>query len=91
MQVHAFNVPLISLPPGRHLPIFNVRIVIMSPRPGTIKRTVRVDLPRPRDRTSPALTDLRKSIYREFFTNEEVPGRLRNLAYGCNLIFRSWP
>ncbi len=49
------------------------RIVIMSPRPGTIKRIVPIALPRPRDRTSSALTDLRKSIYREFFTNEEVP------------------
>lgn len=49
------------------------RIVIMSPRPGTIKRIVPIALPRPRDRTSPALTGLRKNIYREFFTNEEVP------------------
>jgi sulfonate transport system ATP-binding protein len=49
------------------------RIVIMSPRPGTIKRVVQVELPRPRDRTGFQLTELRKSIYREFFTNEEVP------------------
>jgi sulfonate transport system ATP-binding protein len=49
------------------------RIVIMSPRPGTIKRVVHVDLPRPRDRTGDQLTALRKSIYREFFENEEVP------------------
>ena len=49
------------------------RIIIMSPRPGTIKRVVRVDLPRPRDRTGYQLTELRKSIYREFFTNEDVP------------------
>jgi sulfonate transport system ATP-binding protein len=49
------------------------RIVIMSPRPGTIKRVVHIDLPRPRDRTSDQLTQLRRSIYREFFANEEVP------------------
>ena len=49
------------------------RIVIMSPRPGTIKRVVRVDLPRPRDRTGYLATELRKSIYREFFTKEEAP------------------
>jgi sulfonate transport system ATP-binding protein len=49
------------------------RIVIMSPRPGTIKRVIRVDLPRPRDRTGYQLTELRKGIYREFFTNEDVP------------------
>jgi sulfonate transport system ATP-binding protein len=49
------------------------RIVIMSPRPGTIKRVVHVGLTRPRDRTGYQLAELRKSIYREFFTNEEVP------------------
>jgi sulfonate transport system ATP-binding protein len=49
------------------------RIVIMSPRPGTIKRVVRVDLPRPRDRTGHQLTELRKSIYREFFASEDLP------------------
>jgi sulfonate transport system ATP-binding protein len=49
------------------------RIVIMSPRPGTIKRIIAVDLPRPRDRTGSQLTDLRKNIYREFFTDENEP------------------
>jgi sulfonate transport system ATP-binding protein len=49
------------------------RIVIMSPRPGTIKRVICVEMPRPRDRTGFQLTELRKSIYREFFTNEDVP------------------
>ena len=45
----------------------------MSPRPGTIKRVICVEMPRPRDRTGFQLTELRKSIYREFFTNEDVP------------------
>ena len=49
------------------------RIVIMSPRPGTIKLIVRVDMPRPRDRTGYPLIELRKNIYREFFTDEDVP------------------
>jgi sulfonate transport system ATP-binding protein len=49
------------------------RIVIMSPRPGTIKRVVHVGLTRPRDRTGYQLAELRKSIYREFFANEVVP------------------
>jgi sulfonate transport system ATP-binding protein len=49
------------------------RIVIMSPRPGTIKRIIDVDLLRPRDRTSYVGTQLRQSIYREFFANEEIP------------------
>jgi sulfonate transport system ATP-binding protein len=49
------------------------RIVIMSPRPGTIKRVIDVHLLRPRDRTSYVGTQLRQSIYREFFANEEIP------------------
>jgi len=49
------------------------RIVIMSPRPGTIKRIINVDLLRPRDRTSYVGAQLRHSIYREFFANEEIP------------------
>jgi len=49
------------------------RIVILSSRPGTIKRVVQVDLPRPRDRTGDSVTELRKSIYREFFSAEDVP------------------
>jgi sulfonate transport system ATP-binding protein len=49
------------------------RIVVLSSRPGTIKRVIGVDILRPRDRTSYRSIQLRKSIYREFFTNEEVP------------------
>jgi sulfonate transport system ATP-binding protein len=49
------------------------RIVIMSPRPGTIKRVFRVEMARPRDRTGHQVAELRKSIYREFFTKEDAP------------------
>ncbi len=49
------------------------RIVVLSSRPGTIKRVIGVDILRPRDRTSYGSIQLRKSIYREFFTDEEVP------------------
>jgi sulfonate transport system ATP-binding protein len=49
------------------------RIVVLSSRPGTIKRVIGVDILRPRDRTSYRSIQLRKSIYREFFANEEVP------------------
>ncbi|WP_413741127.1 ABC transporter ATP-binding protein [Sodalis sp. RH15] len=52
------------------------RIVIMSPRPGTIKRIVSVDLPRPRDRAGAHLTALRQSIYREFFSRDSAPESL---------------
>ena len=49
------------------------RIVIMSPRPGTIKRVIDVDMLRPRDRTGYVGTQLRQSIYREFFSDEDMP------------------
>ena len=38
------------------------RIVVMSYRPGTIKRDVLVDLPRPRDPASPAFNDLKRDL-----------------------------
>jgi sulfonate transport system ATP-binding protein len=40
------------------------RVVVMTPRPGTIKDVVAVDLPRPRDRTAPPFLELRKAILR---------------------------
>lgn len=49
------------------------RVVIMSSRPGTIKKIVNVDLPRPRDRTSLDFVKIRKEIYDEFFESFEVP------------------
>lgn len=42
------------------------RVVIMSERPGTIKRELDVNLPRPRCRTDAAFLNLRKEICREF-------------------------
>jgi sulfonate transport system ATP-binding protein len=47
------------------------RIVIMSPRPGTIQRVVPIGLARPRDRNGEHATELRKIIYRQFFNGEE--------------------
>jgi len=38
------------------------RIVIMSPRPGRIRHILEVDLPRPRDTTSPAFGALVRAI-----------------------------
>ncbi|MBT1070511.1 ABC transporter ATP-binding protein [Pelotalea chapellei] len=49
------------------------RVVIMSNRPGTIKRIIPVDLPRPRDRGSYEFTQVRSAIYAEFFRQEEKP------------------
>jgi sulfonate transport system ATP-binding protein len=38
------------------------RVVVMTPRPGTIRAVVDVDLPRPRDRTSARFLQMRKSV-----------------------------
>ena len=49
------------------------RVVIMSNRPGTIKRIIPVDLPHPRDRGSYEFTQLRSAIYAEFFRQGDKP------------------
>jgi sulfonate transport system ATP-binding protein len=48
------------------------RVIVMSSRPGTIKREVRVDLPRPRSRSGYEFVRIRKSIMREFFEDHEI-------------------
>lgn len=42
------------------------RIVVMSDRPGTIKKEFVADLPKPRDRSNGAFLRLKREIYREF-------------------------
>jgi sulfonate transport system ATP-binding protein len=49
------------------------RVVIMSNRPGTIKKIIPVELPRPRDRGSYEFTQVRSAIYAEFFRQEDKP------------------
>ncbi|BBB89614.1 MAG TPA: ABC transporter ATP-binding protein [Methylomusa anaerophila] len=49
------------------------RIVVMSNRPGTVKRIVPVELPRPRDRSSYEFVQIRKLIFKEFFTETDKP------------------
>lgn len=49
------------------------RVIIMSERPGTIKKILNVDIPRPRDRTSLEFVRVRKIIYDEFFKGVEIP------------------
>lgn len=49
------------------------RVVIMSSRPGTIKKVLPVQLPRPRDRSSYEFVQIRKEIYAEFFADAEKP------------------
>jgi sulfonate transport system ATP-binding protein len=47
------------------------RVVVLGSRPGTVRRVVDVDLPRPRDRTSWAFAELRRLIFDQFFTRAE--------------------
>jgi sulfonate transport system ATP-binding protein len=47
------------------------RVVVMSNRPGTIKKIVPVPLSRPRDRSNVEFAYLRREIYREFFANTD--------------------
>ncbi|MEI6692472.1 MAG: ABC transporter ATP-binding protein [Chlorobium sp.] len=49
------------------------RVVVMSSRPGTIRKIIPIDLLRPRDRSSYEFTQIRKAIYHEFFTEAEEP------------------
>ncbi len=48
------------------------RIVILSDHPGVVKKEFRVELPRPRDRSSYDFLNLRKEIYNEFFENTSM-------------------
>lgn len=48
------------------------RIVVLSSRPGSIRKIVKVDLPRPRNRTSIDFSELRRIVYREFFEESEI-------------------
>ncbi len=46
------------------------KVIVLSSRPGRIKRVVDVQLPVPRDRNSYEFLQVRKEIYNEFFTDE---------------------
>jgi sulfonate transport system ATP-binding protein len=46
------------------------RVIIMSAQPGTVRRIVGVDLPRPRERTGRAFSEVRKAVLEEFFQPE---------------------
>lgn len=48
------------------------RVVVMSSRPGSIKKIVPVELGRPRDRSSYDFSKIKKAIYSEFFGTESL-------------------
>ena len=49
------------------------RVVVMSSRPGAVKRIVPVSLPKPRDLAGYEFVRIRKTIYEEFFAEAEKP------------------
>ena len=49
------------------------RVVVMSSRPGTIRKIIPVELARPRDRSSYEFAQIRRAVYQEFFVEAENP------------------
>lgn len=50
------------------------RVVVMSDKPGVIKKIIPVELSRPRDRNSNDFAYYRRKVYEEFFEREESKG-----------------
>ena len=48
------------------------KVIIMSKRPGKISKIINAKLPRPRDRSSPDFTSIRREIYQEFFQYSNI-------------------
>lgn len=49
------------------------KVIVMSPRPGHIKRIQDIDLGAPRMRTGPLFSEVKNLIYKEFFQEKDVP------------------
>lgn len=47
-------------------------VIMLSSRPGKVRRIVSVELPEPRDRNSYGFLEIRKLIYNEFFERKDV-------------------
>lgn len=48
------------------------KIIVLSSRPGKVKRIVKVNLPRPRHRSTTEFVQIKKSIMAEFFKEREI-------------------
>lgn len=48
------------------------KIVVLSSKPGEIKKVINVNLSRPRDRSSTSFIDIRKTIYKDFFESSNL-------------------
>lgn len=48
------------------------RVIVMSAKPGIVKKEVKIEMSRERDRTSSEFAYYRKKIYQEFFEPQEV-------------------
>lgn len=55
------------------------RVVVLRSRPGTVRKVVTVDLPRPRDRTTWEFASLRKTIFREFLAETDLESEYAHL------------
>ncbi len=53
------------------------RMVVLTPRPGRVKRVLDVPLPRPRDRAHPDFFAMRRQVYEEFGLHVEYPDMVR--------------
>ena len=49
------------------------KVVVMTPRPGKIKKVINIDLGVPRKRTGSLFNQAREKIYKEFFKDSEIP------------------
>lgn len=48
------------------------RIVVLSPRPGTVREIIEIPWPRPRDRTSAGFAEVRRRVLRMIAENEDA-------------------